>query len=136
MCYANPSLKKVHIGYRGAWAAFGVEFNFPFPTTGCRCRPVDFSYAKHDDGSTSVTIGNIDRVYGMEWSVLPQASLKPKTKRNAVTKVWWVYIAGSLRHTVGETEAGRTELRDALLLPDRRMSHHYIRPALSESNDP
>jgi hypothetical protein len=27
--YANPSIKKARIGYRGAWAAFGVEFNFP-----------------------------------------------------------------------------------------------------------
>jgi len=29
MFYANPSIKKARIGYRGAWAAFGVEFNFP-----------------------------------------------------------------------------------------------------------
>src|SRR5947209_18128658 len=29
MFYANPSIKKAQIGYRGAWAAFGVEFNFP-----------------------------------------------------------------------------------------------------------
>src|SRR4029077_3032071 len=28
MFYANPSIKKARIGYRGAWAAFGVEFNF------------------------------------------------------------------------------------------------------------
>src|SRR5262249_11964275 len=27
--YANPSIKKALIGYRGAWAAFGIEFNFP-----------------------------------------------------------------------------------------------------------
>src|SRR5437660_1709590 len=29
MFYANPSIRKARIGYRGAWAAFGVEFNFP-----------------------------------------------------------------------------------------------------------
>jgi hypothetical protein len=29
MFYANPSIKKANIGYRGAWAAFGIEFNFP-----------------------------------------------------------------------------------------------------------
>ncbi|HMC62574.1 MAG TPA: DUF5107 domain-containing protein, partial [Candidatus Solibacter sp.] len=29
MFYANPSIKKAQIGYRGAWAAFGIEFNFP-----------------------------------------------------------------------------------------------------------
>ena len=27
--YANRSLRKARIGYRGAWAAFGIEFNFP-----------------------------------------------------------------------------------------------------------
>lgn len=69
MFYANPSLKKAQIGYRGAWAAFGVEFNFPVSHNWMSMSPVDFSYAKHDDGSASVTVGNIDRVYGMEWSV-------------------------------------------------------------------
>ncbi len=29
MFYANHSIRKAKIGYRGAWAAFGVEFNFP-----------------------------------------------------------------------------------------------------------
>ena len=38
-----------------------------------------------------------------------------------------------LRLAAGQTESGRAELRDALLLPDSRMSHHYIRLALSES---
>ncbi|HEX3119529.1 MAG TPA: DUF5107 domain-containing protein, partial [Candidatus Acidoferrum sp.] len=69
MFYANPSLKKAQIGYRGAWAAFGVEFNFPVSHNWMSMSPVDFSYAKNSDGSASVTVGNIDRVYGMEWSV-------------------------------------------------------------------
>jgi tetratricopeptide (TPR) repeat protein len=69
MFYANPSLKKAQIGYRGAWAAFGVEFNFPVSHNWMSMSPVDFSYSQHSDGSASVTVGNIDRVYGMEWSV-------------------------------------------------------------------
>jgi len=69
MFYANPSLKKARIGYRGAWAAFGIEFNFPVSHNWMSMSPVDFSYAEHDDGSASVTVGNIDRVYGMEWNV-------------------------------------------------------------------
>jgi Tfp pilus assembly protein PilF len=69
MFYANSSLKKAQIGYRGAWAAFGVEFNFPVSHNWMSMSPVDFSYAQHGDGSASVTVGNIDRVYGMEWSV-------------------------------------------------------------------
>ena len=69
MFYANPSIKKARIGYRGAWAAFGVEFNFPVSHNWVSMSPVSFAYATHADGSASVTVGNIDRPYGMEWSV-------------------------------------------------------------------
>ncbi len=69
MFYANPSIKKARIGYRGAWAAFGVEFNFPVSHNWVSMSPVNFAYAEHPDGSASVTVGNIDRVYGMEWTV-------------------------------------------------------------------
>ncbi|HXF27295.1 MAG TPA: DUF5107 domain-containing protein, partial [Bryobacteraceae bacterium] len=69
MFYANPSIKKANIGYRGAWAAFGIEFNFPVSHNWVSMSPVDFAFAKHPDGSASVTVGNIDRVYGMDWSV-------------------------------------------------------------------
>jgi tetratricopeptide (TPR) repeat protein len=75
MFYANPSIKKARIGYRGAWAAFGVEFNFPVSHNWVSMSPVDFAYAGHEDGSRSVTVGNIDRVYGMEWSV--ELTLRP-----------------------------------------------------------
>jgi len=77
MFYANSSLKKADIGYRGAWAAFGVEFNFPVSHNWMSMSPVDFSFSKNSDGSASVTVGNIDRVYGMEWSV--ELVLRPGT---------------------------------------------------------
>ncbi|HUE20818.1 MAG TPA: DUF5107 domain-containing protein [Bryobacteraceae bacterium] len=69
MFYANPSIKKANIGYRGAWAAFGIEFNFPVSHNWVSMSPVQFSFANHPDGSASVWVGNIDRVYGMEWLV-------------------------------------------------------------------
>ena len=69
MFYANPSIKKAQIGYRGAWAAFGIEFNFPVSHNWVSMSPVDFAYRTHPDGSASVSVGNIDRVYGMQWSV-------------------------------------------------------------------
>jgi tetratricopeptide (TPR) repeat protein len=75
--YANPSIKKAEIGYRGAWAAFGVEFNFPVSHNWVSMSPVDFAFAHHDDGSASVTVGNIDRVYGMEWTV--ELVLRPQS---------------------------------------------------------
>ena len=75
MFYANPSIKKARIGYRGAWAAFGVEFNFPVSHNWVSMSPVNYAYAEHSDGSASVTVGNIDRAYGMEWMV--ELTLRP-----------------------------------------------------------
>ena len=75
MFYANPSIKKARIGYRGAWAAFGVEFNFPVSHNWVSMSPVNYAYAGHSDGSASVTVGNIDRAYGMEWMV--ELTLRP-----------------------------------------------------------
>ena len=77
MFYANPSIKKAAIAYRGAWAAFGIEFNFPVSHNWVTMSPVNFAFAKHDDGSASVAVGNIDRVYGMEWTV--ELILRPKS---------------------------------------------------------
>ncbi|HUD62949.1 MAG TPA: DUF5107 domain-containing protein [Candidatus Sulfotelmatobacter sp.] len=69
MFYENPSIKKADISYRGAWAAFGIEFNFPVSHNWVSLSPVDFAFGQKDDGSASVQVGNIDRVYGMQWSV-------------------------------------------------------------------
>jgi Flp pilus assembly protein TadD len=77
MFYANPSIKKANIGYRGAWAAFGDEFNFPVSHNWMSLSPIDFSFGQNSDGSASVTVGNIDRVYGMQWSV--EMVLRPKS---------------------------------------------------------
>jgi tetratricopeptide (TPR) repeat protein len=67
--YENPSIKKAEVAYRGAWAAFGIEFNFPVSHNWVTASPVDFAFAKKDDGSASVEVGNVDRVYGMQWTV-------------------------------------------------------------------
>jgi len=77
MFYANPSIKKAAISYRGAWAAFGIEFNFPVSHNWVSLSPVDFAFGAKDDGSASVTVSNIDRVYGMQWSV--EVVLRPRS---------------------------------------------------------
>jgi tetratricopeptide (TPR) repeat protein len=69
MFYANPSIKKAAISYRGAWAAFGIEFNFPVSHNWVSLSPVDFAFGTKEDGGASVTVSNVDRVYGMQWSV-------------------------------------------------------------------
>lgn len=73
--YANTSIKLAQVGYRGAWAEFGVEFNFPISHNWASASPVDFAYTSHKDGSASVWVSNIDRVYGMQWTV--ELVLKP-----------------------------------------------------------
>ena len=77
MFYANTSIKKAAVGYRGAWAAFGIEFNFPVSHNWASMSPVDFAFHKNADGSASVIVGNVDRVYGMEWTV--ELILRPKS---------------------------------------------------------
>lgn len=69
MFYANPSIKKALIGYRGAWSAFGVEFNFPVSHNWVSMSPVDFATRQHPDGSGSILVGNTDQVYGGQWRV-------------------------------------------------------------------
>ena len=69
MFYANPSLKFARIAYRGVWAAYGIEFNFPVSHNWMTASPVDFATSTAPDGSASVWVRNIDRVYGMEWCV-------------------------------------------------------------------
>ncbi len=69
MFYENPSIKKADISYRGAWAAFGIEFNFPVSHNWVSLSPVDFAFGQREDGSAFAQVGNIDRVYGMQWSV-------------------------------------------------------------------
>lgn len=77
MFYANPSIKKADVSYRGAWAAFGIEFNFPVSHNWVTASPVDFAYAMKQDGSASIQVGNIDRVYGMQWTV--ELILRPRS---------------------------------------------------------
>ncbi len=77
MFYANTSIKKADVGYRGAWAAFGIEFNFPVSHNWVSMSPVDFAFHENADSSASVIVGNVDRVYGMEWTV--ELVLRPKS---------------------------------------------------------
>ncbi len=69
MFYANTSIKKARIAYRGAWTALGIEFNFPVSHNWVTASPVDYAVERHPDGSASIWIGNQDRAYRMAWRV-------------------------------------------------------------------
>ena len=92
--YANPSVKFARIAYRGAWAALGVEFNFPVSHNWMTVSPVDFSMSTAPDGSASVWVGNQDRVYGMQWQV--QLTLRPG--QAALEEHVTLYNPSSSRH--------------------------------------
>jgi hypothetical protein len=67
--YANGSIKKARVSYRGAWTALGIEFNFPVSHNWVTVSPVDYALQRSPDGSASIWVGNQDRVYGMQWRV-------------------------------------------------------------------
>jgi tetratricopeptide (TPR) repeat protein len=67
--YDNQSIKFSNIAYRGSWAAFGIEFNFPVSHNWMTTSPVDFATEQHPDGSATIYVGNVDRPYGMQWTV-------------------------------------------------------------------
>ena len=67
--YANTSIKKARVAYRGAWTALGIEFNFPVSHSWVTASPVDHALRTHADGSGTIWVGNQDRVYGMRWQV-------------------------------------------------------------------
>ncbi len=94
MFYANPSLKFAAIAYRGTWAAFGVEFNFPVSHNWMTVSPVDFATTAGPDGSASIWIGNTDRPYGMRWRV--QLTLRPG--RAVLEQATTLSNPGDVRH--------------------------------------
>ncbi len=92
--YANPSIKYAQIGYRGAWTALGVEFNFPVSHNWMTASPVDFAIRTDADGSASVWVANIDRPYGMQWRV--ELTLRPGTA--ALEQRTVLYNRSDVRH--------------------------------------
>ena len=94
MFYANPSIKFADVAYRGAWVALGVEFNFPVSHNWATVSPVDFGTVRHEDGSASVWVGNIDRPYGMQWRV--ELTLRPG--RSLLEQTTTLYNRSDVRH--------------------------------------
>jgi len=70
-------VKKQWVGLRGAWISTGIELNFPVGHSWVSVSPVDFGTQMLDDGSAAVWVGNVDRVYGMQWRV--EFLLRPGT---------------------------------------------------------
>ena len=94
MFYANSAIKKALIGYRGAWAAFGVEFNYPVSHNWASMSPVDFATARHADGSASIFVGNTDQVYRGRWRV----ELRLQPSKTLLEQKVELYNSTDVRH--------------------------------------
>jgi len=92
--YANPSLKFAQVAYRGSWATFGIEWNFPVSHNWVTSSPVDFATERQEDGSASIVVGNVDLVYGMQWRV--RLTLRPG--RAALEQETTLYNRSDLPH--------------------------------------
>jgi tetratricopeptide (TPR) repeat protein len=92
--YGGPSIKFARVAHRGTWAALGVEFNFPVSHNWMTSSPVDFAMTREADGGGSIWIGNIDRVYGMQWRV--QLTLRPG--RAYLEQKTTLYNRSDIRH--------------------------------------
>ena len=93
MFYANPVIRKAMIGLRGAWAALGIELNFPVGHSLVSVSPVSFGTQKHPDGSAGVWVADIDRQTGLEWRV--EFVLRPGS--TMLEQNVWMYNRGDVR---------------------------------------
>jgi tetratricopeptide (TPR) repeat protein len=122
MFYANTSIKKALIGYRGAWAAFGVEFNFPVSHNWMSMSPVDFATVQNSDGSGSIWVGNVDQVYGGQWRV----ELRLRAGRSVLEQHVDLYNPSLARHRYYWWNNGAVQVWDDshLVYPTELMATH------------
>lgn len=62
--YYNRVIKPALVGLAGPWISGGIEFNWPQHHRPNTFGPVEHQYTKNDDGSATVWVSEIDRMYG------------------------------------------------------------------------
>ncbi|MDF2719843.1 MAG: tetratricopeptide repeat containing protein, partial [Paenibacillus sp.] len=62
--YYNRVIKPALVGLAGPWISGGIEFNWPQHHRPNTFGPVEHQYAKNEDGSATVWVSEIDRMYG------------------------------------------------------------------------
>ena len=62
--YYNRVIKPALVGLAGPWISGGIEFNWPQHHRPNTFGPVEFRLAENGDGSATVWVGEIDRMYG------------------------------------------------------------------------
>ncbi|MFX3633841.1 MAG: DUF5107 domain-containing protein [Candidatus Pristimantibacillus sp.] len=62
--YYNQVIKPALVGLAGPWISGGIEFNWPQHHRPNTFGPVDYSITSNEDGSATVWVSEIDRMYG------------------------------------------------------------------------
>lgn len=62
--YYNRVIKPALVGLAGPWISGGIEFNWPQHHRPNTFGPVEYKISKNEDGSATVWVSEIDRMYG------------------------------------------------------------------------
>lgn len=62
--YYNHVIKPALVGLTGPWISGGIEFNWPQHHRPSTYSPTDYCWQEHEDGSATVFVSEIDRMYG------------------------------------------------------------------------
>jgi tetratricopeptide (TPR) repeat protein len=62
--YYNEVIKPALVGLAGPWISGGIEFNWPQHHRPSTFLPVDFLIRENEDGSKTVLVSEVDRMYG------------------------------------------------------------------------
>ncbi len=68
--YTNHVIKPGYFGVRGGWCSGGFEFNFPKAHSPTTISPIDYAIRSNPDGSASIIVGDLERMYRMKWQVV------------------------------------------------------------------
>lgn len=61
--YYNQVIKPALVGLAGPWISGGIEFNWPQHHRPSTFDPVDFTVEEHDDGSKTVWVSEVERMF-------------------------------------------------------------------------
>ncbi|WP_416151661.1 DUF5107 domain-containing protein [Salipaludibacillus sp. HK11] len=75
--YYNRVIKPALVGLAGPWISGGIEFNWPQHHRPNTFGPVDYRLNENEDGSATVWLSEIDRMYGTKMTA--GFTLKPNT---------------------------------------------------------
>lgn len=62
--YYNEVIKPALVGLTGPWISGGIEFNWPQHHRPTTYAPVDYILKENDDGSKTVSVSEVDQMYG------------------------------------------------------------------------